>query len=112
MEGLVELLAEDVVFVGDGGGKATALPEPLHGAARVGHLLRAFAIRGRGLRVSIQRATINAQPGAVVRDDQGRVVNVLILDIGDGAIQAVRSIVNPDKLGHLGPVSDVARLPT
>jgi RNA polymerase sigma-70 factor (ECF subfamily) len=39
------------------------------------------------------------------------VVNVFALDITDGTVQAIRSVVNPDKLGHLGPVSDLARLP-
>jgi RNA polymerase sigma-70 factor, ECF subfamily len=110
MEGLVELLARDVAFVGDGGGKATAIPEPVYGAARVARMLQAFATRGRRWQLTLERTTVNAQPGAILRDPQGRVVNVLILDIADGAIQAVRSIVNPDKLGHLGPVTDLTRL--
>jgi hypothetical protein len=33
------------------------------------------------------------------------------LDVADGVVQAIRAVVNPDKLGHIGPVSDVARLP-
>ena len=37
----------------------------------------------------------------------GRVINVFVLDIADGAVQTVRSVVNPDKLAHLGPVSGV-----
>jgi RNA polymerase sigma-70 factor (ECF subfamily) len=39
------------------------------------------------------------------------VVSVFELDIADGQVQAIRAVVNPDKLAHLGPVSDVARLP-
>ena len=35
----------------------------------------------------------------------------LAVDIADGAVLCVRSVVNPDKLGHLGPLSDVAKLP-
>ena len=38
-------------------------------------------------------------------------ISVIELDIADGVVQAIHSVVNPDKLGHLGPVSDVARLP-
>ena len=34
-----------------------------------------------------------------------------VVFLGDGTVQAIRSVVNPDKLGHLGPVSDVARIP-
>lgn len=44
-------------------------------------------------------------------DLEGRVVNVVELDIVDGVIRAIHSVSNPDKLGHLGPVSDMARLP-
>jgi hypothetical protein len=44
-------------------------------------------------------------------DAEGRVVGVVELDVADGVVQAIRSVVNPDKLGHIGPVSDVARLP-
>jgi hypothetical protein len=39
------------------------------------------------------------------------VINVFVLEVADGAVRAIRSVVNPDKLGHLGPVSDAARLP-
>ena len=44
-------------------------------------------------------------------DAEDRVVSVFGLDLGAGLVQTIRSVVNPDKLGHLGPVSDVARLP-
>jgi hypothetical protein len=53
----------------------------------------------------------NGQPGAVTYDRDGRVVNVFALDIADGAVQAVRCVVNPDKLRHLGQVSELARKP-
>ena len=46
-----------------------------------------------------------------VYDAEGRVVNVFALEIAGGTVQAIRSVVNPDKLGHLGPMSDVARIP-
>jgi hypothetical protein len=47
----------------------------------------------------------------VAYDTAGRVVSVFALDVTDGMVQAIRAVVNPDKLGHLGPVSDLARLP-
>ena len=49
---------------------------------------------------------VNGQPGAIVRDGDGKVVATLSLDVLDGRIQAIRGVVNPDKLGHLGPVAD------
>jgi RNA polymerase sigma-70 factor (ECF subfamily) len=49
---------------------------------------------------------VNGQPGAVVRDRDGRVVNTLALDVVGGRVQTIRAVVNPDKLGHVGPVGD------
>ena len=49
--------------------------------------------------------------GAVLYDAAGRVVSVVELDVAEGVVQAIRAVVNPDKLGHIGPVSDVARRP-
>ena len=45
--------------------------------------------------------------GAVVLAADGRLINVFAIDIVDGAVQTVRSVINPDKLRHLGPVADV-----
>jgi RNA polymerase sigma-70 factor (ECF subfamily) len=49
---------------------------------------------------------INGQPGAIFRDRGKKVSLVVTLDILDGQIQAIRSVSNPDKLGHLGPVAN------
>ena len=109
IDALLHLVSEDAVFVGDGGGKAAALPEPIYGRDRVVHLLRAFANQNRRLNLRFEPARINGQPGAVVRDLDGLVVTVIALDIVGGAIGTVRSIVNPDKIGHLGAVSPLTR---
>jgi RNA polymerase sigma-70 factor (ECF subfamily) len=105
------MLAPDVVFHGDGGGKAQAIGKPLAGRQQVMRLLAGLFRRGRTLGVSIRLAWVNGQPGAVTYDAEARVINVFELDIADGLVQAIRSVVNPDKLGHIGPVSDLARLP-
>jgi len=109
IDALLHLVSEDAVFVGDGGGKAAALPEPIYGRDRVVHLLRAFANQNRRLNLRFEPARINGQPGAVVRDLDGLVVTVIALDIVGGAVGTVRSIVNPDKIGHLGAVSPLTR---
>jgi RNA polymerase sigma-70 factor (TIGR02957 family) len=111
MDALLTLLAPDVVFQGDGGGKAQAIGQPLAGRQRVLRLLGGLFRRGRTLGVYARLAWVNGQPGAVTYDAEGRVVNVIALDIADGMVQTIRSIVNPDKLGHLGEVSDLARRP-
>jgi RNA polymerase sigma-70 factor (ECF subfamily) len=109
-EALVEMLAADVVLYGDGGGNVPAVRRPVHGRERVGKLLSGWMRQGRKLDVRVQAVEVNGQPGAVTRDAGGRVVNVLALDIADGQVQAIRSIVNPEKLGHLGPVGDTRAL--
>jgi RNA polymerase sigma factor (sigma-70 family) len=111
VDALLGMLAPDVVFHGDGGGKAQAIGQPLAGRQQVMRLLVGLFRRGRILNTSLRLAWVNGQPGAVTYDAEGRVINVFALDIADGVIQAIRSVVNPDKLGHLGPVSDVARRP-
>lgn len=49
---------------------------------------------------------MNGQPGAILRDRGGKVVSTLTLDVLGGRIQTIRSVISPDKLGHLGPVAD------
>jgi RNA polymerase sigma-70 factor (TIGR02957 family) len=111
MDGLLGMLAPDVVFHGDGGGKAQAVGKPLAGQQPVMRLLVGMFRRGRILGSSLRLAWVNGQPGAVIYDAEGRVISVIELDVADGVVQAIRGVVNPDKLGHIGPVSDVARLP-
>jgi RNA polymerase sigma-70 factor (TIGR02957 family) len=111
LEALEELLAHDVVLHGDGGGRAQALARAAHGRARVARTLLAWvraAARFGG--VSLRSVEVNGQPGALVLDPEGRLVNVLALDIADGQVQTIRSIVNPDKLRHLGPLADLGEL--
>jgi RNA polymerase sigma factor (sigma-70 family) len=111
LNALLGMLAPDVVFHGDGGGKAQAVGKPLAGRQRVARLAVGLLRRAGVLGASLRLAWVNGQPGAVVYDAEGRVVAVAELDVADGVVQAIRSVVNPDKLGHLGPVSDLVRLP-
>lgn len=110
MDQLVGLLAADVAFYGDGGGKGQGLPRPICGAESVGRLLLSAHERYARVGASIHRTTINGAPGTLNLDAEGRLINVFIFEIADGLIQAIRSIINPDKLGHLGyPLSDLGR---
>ncbi len=112
LEGLEELLAHDVVLRGDGGGKAPAIKRALHGRSRVARALiaglRAGTTRFGGF--TLRREAVNGQPGALLFDRDGRLGGVMILDIADGQIQTVSAVVNPDKLGHLGPLADLDAL--
>ena len=112
LEALEELLAHDVVLHGDGGGKAPAIARAIHGRVRAARTLIAGlrAARNRIDGLTFRREEVNGQPGALFLDPEGRLMAVITLDVADGQIQAVHSIANPDKLGHLGPVADVRAL--
>ncbi len=111
IEGLVAVLAPGAVLVGDGGGRARSLPRPLVGAQPVARALAAFAAQAAGWRLTLEPALVNGQPGIRAFAPDGRLVNVLAVDVAGGAVQRIHSILNPDKLGHLGPLSDVALRP-
>jgi len=104
LDGLVELLAADVVLYGDGGGKGEAVRAPVHGSLRVGRFLLGLMRQARHRSLTIRPAEVNGQPGAVVSEPSGQVIGVLSLDIAGDRVQALRSMVNPDKLGHLQPI--------
>jgi RNA polymerase sigma-70 factor (ECF subfamily) len=108
VELLVELLAADATVYGDGGGKAPSIPEPLVGAERVAKALVGWGRRAREFGLSHRRALVNGDPGLVFQDAEGHAVWVTALQIADGVVVAVRSVLNPDKLAH---VSRAARLP-
>lgn len=105
---LVDFLAQEVTFYGDGGGKAHAYPRPIYGRDDVILVLKSLFVAARAFKVNFQPTRVNGQPGMLSFDTEGRLINIMVLDIGDGRIQALRSIVNPDKLAHLGyPLSDL-----
>ncbi len=109
LNGLLELLAPNVVTIGDGGGKGQALREPTYGVERVARFLLGLFRRAQKEGTYAVPALVNGQPGAVAYDAEGRVAAVFALDIADGLVQAIRSVINPDKLQHLGPTSDLYR---
>jgi RNA polymerase sigma-70 factor, ECF subfamily len=106
VDGLRDLLAADVQIVGDGGGKA---PQWTRAVIGVENAIRVFAsvfpwlVR---ISVEVEPHEVNGQPGAIFRDRDNKVLNTWTLDILDGRIQTIRSVQNPDKLGHVGPVGD------
>jgi RNA polymerase sigma-70 factor (TIGR02957 family) len=105
------LLASDVQLTGDGGGKVPALARSLRGRDRVGRaLVNWLRLAARLPGVSVRPVEVNGGPGALFLDGQQRLIGVLGLDISDGEITNISSIVNPDKLRHLGPVADFRSL--
>jgi RNA polymerase sigma-70 factor (ECF subfamily) len=109
LAGLEQLLASDATFYGDGGGKvAVAVRQPVHGSDRVARLLHGIIFKRRHLGGRLRPVYVNGQPGAMAVDSQDRLIYVFALDIADEAVQAIRSVINPDKLQHLAPLSDWA----
>jgi RNA polymerase sigma-70 factor (ECF subfamily) len=110
LDQLVDLLAADAVAYGDGGGKATAIAQPLYGRDQVAAFIVEIFKRATRLGITFEPVLVNGGPGLLTRDPEGKIGSVLSLDVLDGVIQAMRSVVNPDKLQHLGPVSEFLRL--
>jgi RNA polymerase sigma-70 factor (ECF subfamily) len=106
VDGLKELLAADVQLVGDGGGKAPAFARAVTGADKVARVLGMSFPALAKIDASVEPHEVNAQPGVILRDREGRVVGTMTLDVLDGRVQNIRAVINPDKLGHLGPVAD------
>lgn len=106
VDGLRELLAGDVQMVGDGGGKAPQWARAISGAENVSRLLVALVHPFVRIGVTAEPLDINGQPGVLFRDRDGKVINIMALDIAEGRVQTIRSVINPEKLTHLGPVAD------
>jgi RNA polymerase sigma-70 factor (ECF subfamily) len=101
---LLALLAEDVVLHSDGGGKGTAVPNPVRGPDRIARGivggLEKLVPRNRVQRI----VQINGH-SAVISYLDGKPHSVLTLEVSNGRIQAIYIVTNPDKLSHLPPVS-------
>jgi RNA polymerase sigma-70 factor, ECF subfamily len=110
LDGLVSMLAADAVVTGDSGGVPPAWPRPITGASRAGRLLATLGRHLIRLGGSIARTEVNGQPGALIRAHNGSLISVMALDIADGEVIAVRSVINRDKLRHLGPLADIPAL--
>jgi RNA polymerase sigma-70 factor (ECF subfamily) len=99
IQGLVDILAPDVVFLGDGGGVVQAVPRPVIGADKVARLL-ALAVT-RLTDASLDLIQINGQPALILRFD-GEVDTVTVLHVANGQIAGLYAVRNPAKLSHLG----------
>lgn len=107
VDGLIEVLAEDVIVHGDGGGKVPQWYEPIVGAEKVARL---FAMMGRQtetLGATFELHRVDGQPGVIFRGPHGGIFSVMSVEVVDGRVATIRSVVNPDKLGHLGRVESL-----
>ena len=107
---LERLLADDVTFYGDGGGKAPAVTKPVQGAVAVARFLAGLSRQGARLDVELAVAAANGQPALRLVGSDGALLGVMVLRVVDGVVATVYNQINPDKLAHLGPVGDLAAM--
>jgi RNA polymerase sigma-70 factor (ECF subfamily) len=102
VDGLIALLAADAVVHTDGGGKATALPHPIHGADKIARAAVQGLRRLTAQHAQLRMVSINGAPGFVSYLN-GRPHSVFSAETRNGRIQALYIVTNPDKLAHLPP---------
>ncbi|TCM42720.1 RNA polymerase sigma-70 factor [Kribbella sp. VKM Ac-2568] len=106
VDGLTELLAADVQLVADGGGKAPQWADRFSGTESVARVLARLVSLFVRIGAKVEPHEVNGQPGAIFRDRDGKILSTWALDVLDGQIQTIRTVNNPDKLGHVGPGAD------
>ncbi|MFI6204954.1 RNA polymerase sigma-70 factor [Streptomyces sp. NPDC051041] len=99
LQGLLDVLAPDVVLMGDGGGVVQAVPRPVVGADKVARLLIAGLGRAAAA-VSLRPAQVNGRPALVFRVD-GALDTVVTARVDDGLVAGLYAVRNPGKLGHM-----------
>ncbi|WP_246079768.1 RNA polymerase sigma factor SigJ [Nonomuraea mesophila] len=99
---LERLLADDVVAWADGGGTATAARRPVLGRAKVLRYLRGLADRREAARIAWDIVEVNGEPAVVVRDAGGDLWAIFTVEIADGRVSAIRTILSPAKLAFAG----------
>jgi RNA polymerase sigma-70 factor (ECF subfamily) len=100
MEGLLGLLAEDIILWSDGGGKVRAALNPIRGSDKVARFF--MGILGKAPPGLVVRQTkVNGHPGIIGYYADGQPQSVTTFDIADECIRAIHILVNPEKLGNV-----------
>lgn len=103
MDGLLTVLADDITLWSDGGGKVSAARRPIHGAAHVARFLFGLQRLATPDFSLAQIQLVNGQPGFIVYE-RGQPRSVFVIDVVQDHIQAIRVVVNPEKLRHVPPL--------
>ncbi|MGY0005551.1 RNA polymerase sigma-70 factor [Micromonospora sp. I033] len=107
LQSLLDILAPDVVLLGDGGGIKQAVPRPVVGADKVARLLVAGLGRVAGT-MSLRPAQVNGYPALIFRQDD-EIDTVVAVRIDDGLITGLYAVRNPEKLSHMGRETTLRR---
>ena len=106
VQGLMDVLAPDVVLIADGGGVAQAVRVPVYGAKKVTNLLRSFPQAALNPKIAV--LWLNGDLGIRIDDEAGG-PSLISLVVEDGRIARIFAMRNPDKLGHLEAETRLAR---
>jgi hypothetical protein len=107
LQHLLDILAPDVVFLGDGGGVVQAVARPVVGAERVARLLSA-GLPKIPATASLEPVQVNGHPALILRLD-GEIDTVLAVRIDDGLVTGLYAVRNPEKLSHVERETAVSR---
>jgi RNA polymerase sigma-70 factor (TIGR02957 family) len=99
LQGLLDILAPDVVYLADGGGVKQAVPRPVVGAGKVARLLTAGLSRIHAA-ATLRPTQVNGHP-ALILQLNGEMDTVLAVRIDDGLITGLYAVRNPEKLSHM-----------
>ena len=99
LQSLLDILAPDVVLLGDGGGIKQAVPRPIVGAGKVARLLATGLGRIAGA-ASLRPAQVNGYPALILRLN-GEIDTVVAVRVDDGLITGLYAVRNPEKLSHM-----------
>jgi RNA polymerase sigma-70 factor (ECF subfamily) len=108
LQHLVDVLAPDVVALGDGGGIKQALPRPVMGADKVGKLMGVGLAAAQAMGMSLEIVNVNGWPALLIRLD-GEIDSVLSVRVDDGLVSAIYTVRNPEKLSRMMEESIVSR---
>ena len=108
LQPLVDILAPDVVALGDGGGLKQALPRPVSGADKVGRLMALGVRTSRALGMTAEMVTVNGWPALLLRID-GEIDSVLSVRVDDGLVSGIYTVRNPEKLSRVVQTASLAR---
>jgi len=110
VDGVVRVLANDVVLTADGGGKAPAIQRPMEGDVAVARFLVGLTRRGTKLGVRIEPVFANGDHALRFRSADDSTLAVLTLHFQNGSVHSLSNQLNPDKLRHLGRIGDLFAL--
>ena len=108
LQHLVDVLAPDVVALGDGGGIKQALPRPVMGADKVGKLMGVGIATARQLGMSMELVQVNGWPALLIRLG-GEIDSVLSVRVDEGLVSAIYTVRNPEKLSRMMEESTLTR---